>query len=60
MHCDIHYLLHAYRAAELHGEATRFRPRRDGLRHRAGWLMVDLGLRLAQTRRAPVRAARTA
>ncbi|MEU5715565.1 hypothetical protein AB0G71_07195 [Streptomyces sp. NPDC020403] len=60
MHGDIHYTLHTHRAAELMGEAARLRPRRPALRQRAGWLMVDLGLRLVQSRPAPVGSARTA
>ncbi|HWU08922.1 MAG TPA: hypothetical protein VN520_21495 [Streptomyces sp.] len=60
MHSDIHHLLHTYRAAELRREAAEFSPARPGLRHRMGWTMVALGLRLAQTGPAPARTARTA
>ncbi|WP_069173005.1 hypothetical protein [Streptomyces griseus] len=60
MHCDIHYTLHRHRTAELMAVAARLRPRRPALRHRAGWLMVDLGLRLVQSRPAPACSARTA
>ncbi|MFJ8859439.1 hypothetical protein ACIRD8_13475 [Streptomyces sp. NPDC102451] len=60
MHSDVHHLLHTYRAAELHDAAAEFRPVRPGLRHRMGWTMVELGLRLAQSRPHPVRTARTA
>ncbi|WP_329210519.1 hypothetical protein OG257_23800 [Streptomyces sp. NBC_00683] len=60
MHNDIHRLLHTYRAAELHRAAADFSPVRPGLRHRMGWTMVELGLRLAQSTPPPARAARTA
>ncbi|MFJ6851319.1 hypothetical protein ACIQM3_12390 [Streptomyces sp. NPDC091271] len=60
MHSDIHFLLHTYRAAELHREAAEFSPVRPGLRHRMGWTMVELGLRLAQSTPPPARAARAA
>ncbi|MET7369797.1 hypothetical protein ABZS61_28800 [Streptomyces sp. NPDC005566] len=60
MHSDVHHLLHSYRATELRREAVRFSPVRPGLRHRMGWTMVELGLRLAQAHPAPVRATRTA
>ncbi|MFH9618293.1 hypothetical protein ACH4MM_31940 [Streptomyces pratensis] len=59
MHSDVHHLLHTYRSAELHREAAEFSPVRPGLRHRMGWTMVELGLRLAQAGPAPARAART-
>ncbi|MFD6281085.1 hypothetical protein ACFWFI_36835 [Streptomyces sp. NPDC060209] len=61
MHSDIHVLIHAYRAAELHHEAAAFRPAdRPMLRQRMGWTMIELGLRLAQPGPLPARAARTA
>ncbi|MEV7102823.1 hypothetical protein [Streptomyces atroolivaceus] len=59
MHSDIHHLLHAYRATELHREAAQFTHERPGLRHRVGWTMIELGLRLTQAGPAPARAART-
>ncbi|MEU9057581.1 hypothetical protein AB0D13_01480 [Streptomyces sp. NPDC048430] len=60
MHSDIHLLLHTYRAAELRHEAAEFVPVRPGLRHRMGWTLVELGLRLARSTPPPARAARTA
>ncbi|MGP3752780.1 hypothetical protein B046DRAFT_01626 [Streptomyces sp. LamerLS-316] len=62
MHSDIHLLLHTYRSAELRHDAAEFVPVRPGLRHRMGWTLVELGLRLAQSRpqTQPARAARTA
>ncbi|MFD9545509.1 hypothetical protein [Streptomyces sp. NPDC060022] len=60
MHSDIHHLLHTYRATELRRDAAEFSPVRPGLRHRMGWTMVELGLRLAQCTPPPARAARTA
>ncbi|MFD5134732.1 hypothetical protein ACFWMX_00440 [Streptomyces sp. NPDC058378] len=62
MHSDIHLMLHTYRSAELRHEAAAFIPVRPGLRHRMGWALVELGLRLAQSRPhpQPARAARTA
>jgi hypothetical protein len=62
MHSDIHLLLHTYRSAELRHEAAEFIPVRPGLRQRMGWTLVELGLRLAQSRPhpQPARAARTA
>lgn len=61
MHSDIHILLHTYRAAELQREAAEFTPApRPRLRQRMGWTMIELGLRLAQSRPHPARAARTA
>ena len=62
MQSDIHLRLHAQRAAELQGEAlaahaaAAFRQRRehrDALRHRFGWVLVEVGLRLVQPRRQP-------
>ncbi|MEE1739475.1 hypothetical protein [Streptomyces sp. BE147] len=62
MHCDIHHRTHTYRATELHREATTLRPPHTSLRSRVGWTMVELGLRLAESRpaRAAVRAPRPA
>ncbi|TXS09194.1 hypothetical protein OG279_22505 [Streptomyces sp. NBC_01201] len=60
MHSDVHFLLHAHRSSELRREAAALRAVRPGMRHRVGWAMVELGLRLAQARPAPARAARTA
>ncbi|MEU5654783.1 hypothetical protein ABZ802_04065 [Streptomyces sp. NPDC047737] len=58
MHSDVHLLLHTYRAAELRREAADLRPARPGLRHRMGWTLVGLGLRLAQAGPPPARTAR--
>ncbi|WP_329037778.1 hypothetical protein OHT61_12345 [Streptomyces sp. NBC_00178] len=58
MHCDIHLVLHTLRAAELQDEAAAFRPARPGLRHRVGWTMIELGLRLTQAPPAPARTVR--
>ncbi|MFF4246720.1 hypothetical protein ACFYY2_19955 [Streptomyces sp. NPDC001822] len=58
MHCDIHLVLHDLRAAELHATAAVFRPARPGLRHRMGWTMIELGLRLTQASPAPARTVR--
>ncbi|MFD5870432.1 hypothetical protein [Streptomyces sp. NPDC060322] len=58
MHSDIHFLLHTYRAAELHDEATALRPTRPGIRHRMGWTMIELGLKLAQAPPARAHAPR--
>uniref|UniRef100_A0AAU3GWC3 Uncharacterized protein n=1 Tax=Streptomyces sp. NBC_01401 TaxID=2903854 RepID=A0AAU3GWC3_9ACTN len=60
MHSDTHLLLHTYRAAELQREAAQFTPVRPGLRHRMGWTLVELGLRLAQAGPGPAPATRTA
>ncbi|MFI2783162.1 hypothetical protein [Streptomyces sp. ALB3] len=60
MHSDIHHLLHAYRATELRYEARKYAPAHPGLRHRVGWAMIELGLRLTQAGPAPTRAARAA
>ncbi|GAA2953977.1 hypothetical protein ACFPN0_12210 [Kitasatospora cinereorecta] len=60
MHSDVHLLLHNCRAAELHREAAESTPVSPGLRHRMGWTMIELGLRLAQSTPPPARAARTA
>ncbi|MFF2726329.1 hypothetical protein ACFVS9_00270 [Streptomyces sp. NPDC058008] len=59
MHSDVHLLLHLYRAADLRHDAAAFHPvERPMLRHRVGWTMIELGLRLTQAGTAP--AARTA
>ncbi|MFI8005331.1 hypothetical protein [Streptomyces sp. NPDC086010] len=58
MHCDIHLVLHTLRAAELHEATAAFHPARPGLRHRMGWTLVELGLRLAQASPVPARTAR--
>ncbi|MFB8031135.1 hypothetical protein ACFQ6U_16305 [Streptomyces sp. NPDC056465] len=58
MHSDIHFLLHTYRAAELHAEAAELRPLRPGIRHRMGWTMIELGLKLTQAPPARTRAPR--
>lgn len=58
MHSDVHHLLHTYRAAELQREAAELHPARLALRHRMGWTLVGLGLRLAQAGPPPVRTAR--
>ncbi|MCW8218441.1 MULTISPECIES: hypothetical protein [Streptomyces] len=63
MHSDIHAMLHTYRSTDLRDEAAEAAEARvpgPGLRHRMGWTMVELGLRLAQSRPVPVRTARTA
>ncbi|MFE4694264.1 hypothetical protein ACFRH6_29960 [Streptomyces sp. NPDC056749] len=60
MHSDVHFLLHAYRSSELRREAATLRAVRPAMRHRVGWAMVELGLRLAQARPAPALAAGTA
>ncbi|MER7314993.1 MULTISPECIES: hypothetical protein [Streptomyces] len=60
MHSDIHAMLHTYRSTDLRDEAAEARVPGPGLRHRMGWTMVELGLRLTQSRPVPVRAARTA
>ncbi|MFC9246914.1 hypothetical protein ACFT7S_23835 [Streptomyces sp. NPDC057136] len=62
MHPDIHVLLHTSRAAELQAEAAQLRAPSKDLRTRLGWALVELGLRLAQSRPAPaaVRTPRTA
>ncbi|WP_406148565.1 hypothetical protein [Streptomyces sp. NBC_01012] len=56
MHSDTHLLLHSYRSAELQREAAEFTPTRPGLRHRMGWTLVELGLRLAQSGPGPAPA----
>lgn len=50
MHADVHHLLHAARASELHDEAAAFRLPRTTLRTRVGWTLVEVGLRLTQSR----------
>ncbi|WP_405390504.1 hypothetical protein OG596_23245 [Streptomyces sp. NBC_01102] len=60
MHSDVHLLLHTCRAAELHRDAAGFTPVRPGLRHRMGWTMIELGLRLARSAPPPACAARAA
>ncbi|MFF0228257.1 hypothetical protein [Streptomyces sp. NPDC004629] len=59
MHTETHLALHRIRAAELCGEADAYRlaavvRRHRGLRVRLGWVLVEVGLRLAAT---PKRAA---
>ncbi|MGW4627795.1 hypothetical protein [Streptomyces rubiginosohelvolus] len=46
MHADVHHLLHAAEAAELHAKAGEFRLPRTSLRTRVGWTLVEVGLRL--------------
>ncbi|MEU9096329.1 hypothetical protein [Streptomyces sp. NPDC048361] len=60
MHSDTHYLLHQVRATELAAEArTAALTRREHrLRAHVGWILVELGLRLAQ--QAPRTGARLA
>ncbi|MEV2243591.1 hypothetical protein [Streptomyces sp. NPDC049970] len=61
MHSDIHSLLHAYRSTELHREVVEFTPGgRPPLRQRAGWVMIELGLRLTQAGPGPAHATRAA
>ncbi|MFJ8972582.1 MULTISPECIES: hypothetical protein [Streptomyces] len=50
MHADVHHLLHTARASELRCEATAFRLPRTSLRSRVGWTLVEVGLRLTQSR----------
>ncbi|MFE3377715.1 hypothetical protein [Streptomyces anulatus] len=50
MHADVHHLLHTSRASELHCRATAFRLPRTSLRSRVGWTLVEVGLRLTQSR----------
>lgn len=50
MHADIHHLMHATRAAELHCQTTDFPLPRTALRTRVGWTLVEIGLRLTQSR----------
>ncbi|MGR8010270.1 hypothetical protein [Streptomyces hypolithicus] len=63
MHSDVHLQLHHLRATELHRQAAAYardrRPRPAPavpLRARLGWIMVEVGLRLAQ--QPPARRAR--
>ncbi|MFE0681778.1 hypothetical protein ACFW17_13340 [Streptomyces sp. NPDC058961] len=60
MHSNIHLLLHHQRAAELAARtsAAAALPRKHHLRVQLGWLLVELGLRLAE--QAPRRQARLA
>ncbi|MFG3406069.1 hypothetical protein [Streptomyces sp. NPDC048142] len=61
MHADVHHLLHAARASELHGEAAAFRLPRTRLRTRVGWALVEAGLRLTvESRETAATAPRTA
>ncbi|MFH9202891.1 hypothetical protein ACH4KO_14265 [Streptomyces anulatus] len=50
MHADVHHLLHTARASELQREAAAFRLPRTSLRSRVGWTLVEVGLRLTQSR----------
>ncbi|WP_406117841.1 hypothetical protein [Streptomyces anulatus] len=50
MHADVHHLLHTARASELHCRATAFHLPRTSLRSRVGWTLVEVGLRLTQSR----------
>ncbi|MHC5903035.1 hypothetical protein ACVNF4_03840 [Streptomyces sp. S6] len=55
-HPDVHLRLHHQRTAELQAQATPHRLARTPtppLRVRAGWTLVELGLRLATTPRRP-------
>lgn len=54
MHSDIHLMIHTFRSAELRDAAAEFLPGRPGFRHRMGWAMIELGLKLTQA--PPVRA----
>ncbi|MFI8199402.1 hypothetical protein ACIF6K_23145 [Streptomyces sp. NPDC085942] len=61
MHADVHHLLHTFASAELHTAAREFRLPRTPLCVRAGWMLVELGLRLtAQGREASAPAPRAA
>jgi hypothetical protein len=57
MHPDIHLALHHARVAELRAEggAHRAAGRRQDLRARVGWTLIEVGLKLA-TRPRPVAA----
>jgi hypothetical protein len=55
MHPDIHLALHHARAAELRAEAEPRPARRPELRTRLGWVLIELGLKLA-SRPGPVPA----
>lgn len=59
MHADVHHLLHATRASELHGETAAFRLPRTSLRTRVGWTLIEVGLRLT-TRSREATAPRAA
>ncbi|MER0446038.1 hypothetical protein ABR738_15965 [Streptomyces sp. Edi4] len=56
MHSDTHLLLHHLRAAELTTRAAATVPGEHRLRARVGWLLVEVGLRLA-AHRTPHRRA---
>ncbi|OEJ26672.1 hypothetical protein AR457_21680 [Streptomyces agglomeratus] len=63
MHPDTHLRLHHQRAADLHARAAAYAPvprpaPQRALRTRLGWVMVEVGLRLAQ--HPPARPARIA
>nr|WP_246562073.1 hypothetical protein [Streptomyces roseirectus] len=56
-HPDLHLPLHHHRAAELQAQAATHRLARTPtapLRVRAGWTLVELGLRLATPRRPAI------
>ncbi|GGW77546.1 hypothetical protein [Streptomyces lomondensis] len=55
MHPDIHLALHHARAAELRAETGPCPARRQDLRARLGWTLIEVGLKLA-TRPRPVPA----
>ncbi|WP_069753790.1 hypothetical protein [Streptomyces sp. EN16] len=57
MHADVHHLLHTARATELRDEAAAFRLPRTSLRSRVGWTLVEVGLRLTQSRDAAATTA---
>ncbi|MEU2068582.1 hypothetical protein [Streptomyces anulatus] len=57
MHADVHHLLHTARATELRDEAAAFRLPRASLRSRVGWTLVEVGLRLTQSRDTAATAA---
>ncbi|MFH9089776.1 hypothetical protein [Streptomyces sp. NPDC017673] len=57
MRPDIQHALYHFRAAELRAEADMYRlaaaaRRPRDLRHRLGWALVDVGLRLADVPKA--------
>lgn len=59
---EIHLVLHHARAAELHARAAAHRRttaavRPRDLRARLGWVLVEVGLRLATTAPKPASAA---
>ncbi|EFL32464.1 predicted protein [Streptomyces viridochromogenes DSM 40736] len=47
MHPDIHLALHHARAAELRAETEPRPVGRPALRTRLGWILVEVGLKLA-------------